>query len=183
MIEHRGRGDQLGAQAKLLERLAGGVIPELLEDGDAVLARHLARPLRRIDAERAQALLCEHLEQRAVVAADVDHQIVGPEPELVDDVRGELFEMRDHRRVDPGEVRVIAKQHVLRREFRDLHFPAVLADHHRERKRQFARELAGFQEVVAVGWSPRSMNSTRRRPRQTMHSARFIPAPNPSKSG
>lgn len=151
VIEHRCRGDHLGADAELGEAAAGGVIPELLEHGHALVARDPAGPLGRVDAEHAHALLGEHPEQRAVVAADVDHQVVRLEAELVDHAPGELLEMRDDGCIDAGEVRVISEQHVLRGELGDLDFPAVLADHHRQREADFAGEIFGGEKIVAVG--------------------------------
>ena len=123
---------------------------ERLHRRHVVLDRDL-RDVGRLDAEHAHAFLLEALEQRPVVRADVDREVVGAEPEPFGDVVREapevLLEQARHR----GAVRVLGEEDDLRRSrVVELREPAARAAAEDERKvrLRLAQHLLGEERVA-----------------------------------
>jgi hypothetical protein len=67
--------------------------PELPEHRHASLARQLASPLAGVNAKRAQSFACKALQQRAIVAAYVNHQIIGSQPQFSNNMGRQMLKV------------------------------------------------------------------------------------------
>ena len=108
VVEHRDARDRLGllvGAAALQRRRRVEVIDDVIP-----LCDRVARDVGGVEAEVAQALGLVAVEQRAVVAADVDDQVPGLQRHDRFDSAGYAVEVLGHRAVDPTAVPVGAVQ-------------------------------------------------------------------------
>src|SRR5262249_14826868 len=126
MIEHRGRGDHIWLNTKLLKGLASLVCPELPEHSNPLLSGQFAAALARIDTEGAHAPIGEAFQQRSIIAANVDHKIIFLKFELRHHMWRQCLEMPHHRRIYARYIGMVREHKLGRRKLRDLHLPTFL---------------------------------------------------------
>ena len=125
-VVQRVRGEDHRRRAVVGSDRGRGLGPEVVvDDVDALLARHRRQVGRRLDAEGAAASRPREREEEPVVGADVDEQ-----PSLAQVIAlqrlGELFEVGVHRRRSRRHVEVVAEE-ALRDVVGDLDQPAAEA--------------------------------------------------------
>ena len=150
-VRERVGGRDHRCRSPALHDLACGLGAE--EAGVAVDAR--ARGVRgqvdgRVDAERADAVPREALQQRGVVGADVDDQVALAELAAADDDVGQLVQVLAQRVRGRRHVQVVLEHEVGRHQLAELDVGARVAPRHpqRERRLGLSSDLVGQQELV-----------------------------------
>ena len=179
VVEHRDARDRLGllvgtALAQGLGRIE--VVDDVVPLGDRV-----SRDVGGIEAQVAQALRLVAIEQRAVVAADVDDKVAGLERHDRFDPASYAVEVVGHRAVDAAAIPVGAVEDRAGDGVLGLDQAARLlvarhvAAHQLERDRPLDRLSApGSANAPAMRWSPSDSTGARCAQPQIRHVVRVI---------
>ena len=134
--EHVGGGNHPGLAVAFQHLGDGGLVEVASQRLDAPFARHQSR-LRRFDAQHPVPALQEIAEQRAVVRADVDHQIIGRERQHRHRLHIQVGEVLAQDAGRAGQVGIAkGKQHLGIDLEADLDMAAGRAADHLERERR-----------------------------------------------
>ncbi len=122
------RGD--GARvAPALDDLAGRLrVEEADETVDAVVLRELGKVASRIDRQRAHTVSQEALQERSVVRADVDDEIVAPEAAAPRHNVAQLVQVRAQRVRRGRHVEVVVEHRARRDALGELYVMTVVAE-------------------------------------------------------
>ena len=147
--EHAGAVNDTRLTVLLTQSACGVEIEELVDGRQTLATRDLGLKCRRLDVQHLDAALADRDEERAVIAADVEHVIAVAEWHPRQDLFAHGVEVLAELASGPGNVAVVDEHDLLRHCVPDLRHRADRAEREHERVAHAFAPFLDPDEVVA----------------------------------
>ncbi len=155
MAQGVGGVDDVRRAVGVADPARGRLLEEVLDHPHPLGGGQVGHPTGRLDAQVPHARLGDAPEHRAVVAAELDDEGVGPRQLRGQQALGQCLEVLAHDRGAGGEIGVGLVEHALPGDLlKQLHHRAGLADPYREPEGELLPGVAGGDKRVGDGLAP-----------------------------